>query len=530
MVIDLPASSQNNLRGQQNPVTQLSAQRQDAVQAALKALNIKAGETVQATVKSISVADNQLRTRLIQLANPATETTDTSVAKNSTSPTNSGLGGSGSLPQLTQRMLQSANLALLELNIRGKTLLVFTDRPTKTGQTVNIQLHQGSLLVVPQKTNNAYTSHIRQQTTLTPNETLAKPSAAAALSPQQRSVVQTELRGLMPSFEPRQAVSALTQTLASVLAIKSLLSSQLPQPSLTYQTPGLATMPRDLQESLQQLANHLRTPQQLSQPTQLKQALLNSGIQLEHKLLSSSTPNKLPQEDLKAALLHTLAVLNKSAAANSSKPPAGHQSAAPTQALATPTSSTPNSLLLLLQQMASTQSGVAVKASAEQIAPQLQQQILLAINKLLYSQLQSISRSQPAHEGQPTQQLQLEIPIRYGHEVHSVQIQLEEDWIQEYAEGDQKTAEKVRQWLVKLAFDLPDAGSVHAHITVIQDTVSTSLWADHSSTFSQIQASLSILKQRLEKDGCCVKKIECFEGAPQEESIQLGYSLVDIKT
>lgn len=542
MVIDLPASSQNNLRGQQNPVTQLSAQRQDAVQAALKALNIKSGETVQAIIKSITPVDNQLRARLIQLTNPPTNASEAAVAKSSTNPDNPNIGGNRPLPQLTAQLLNAHNLKLLELVVAGKSVLVLSDRPAKNGQALNIQLHQGSFVIAPApKTSAAYTNHLPT----TSNATTTTP----ALSSQQRSVIQAELRSLLPSLDPKHTSSPLTQALSSIVALKQLLTAQTLTPT-SQQIPALQTIPRTLQESLQQLANQLRTPEQLSQPPQLKQALLNSGMQLENKLLHSATPEKLPQQDLKAALLHTLAALTKTAstATGSLTPPSSPVSAPPPNTYTSgtpastprPTNTTPtttssaqaaNSVLLLLQQLVSSKPREQnTKLTTEQLAPQLQQQILQAINKLLYSQLQSITRSQPSADGQANQQIQLEIPIRYGHEVHTVQVQLEEQWQQASQDEESAAADKVRKWLVKLAFELPEAGSLHAHITVIQDSVSTSLWAENNHTYDQLQSSIGQLKQRLEKDGCTVKKIECFAGKPNEESVHLGYALVDIKT
>lgn len=529
MVIDLPASSQNNLRGSQNPVTQLSAQRQEAVQAALKALNIKAGETVAATIKAATPVDNPLRARLIQLANPVTDTADTALLRNSTHPNTPDAGGNNALTP-AQKLLNAATLKLLELEIRGKTLLVFSDRPAKNGQTLNLQLQQGSLVVVAQKpTPGSYTTNIQNPQTSSPNP--APTSAAQTLSQAQRTTMTNELRGLIANFEARHQASPLAQTLSSVLQLSNLLPDTFQhRPTINTQMEArinpTAALPKSVQESLQQLAGQLRSPQQLAQPSQLKQSLLNSGIQLEHKLSSTSTPDKLAQQELKAGLLQTLSALSKnstSAQQNSTSEQRlnGLQNAPSTQL--------PPLSQLLQQLMASPASG-ATSIKPEQIAPLLQQQIAIAINKLLYSQLKSISRSQPSFEGQPTQHIQLELPVRYGHEVHSIAIQLEEDWVQEFTEEERKATEKVRQWLVKLSFELPDAGSLHAHIKVIEDSVSTSLWAEKHQTFEEMQTSLDTLRQRLQKDGCEVKKIECFEGRPSEENTQLGYALVDIKT
>ncbi len=529
MVIDLPASSQNNLRGSQNPVTQLSAQRQEAVQAALKALNIKAGETVAATIKAATPVDNPLRARLIQLANPVTDSADTALLRNTTHPNTSDAGGNNTLLPI-EKLLKSTTLKLLELEIRGKTLLVFSDRPAKNGQSLNLQLQQGSLVVVPQKpSSSSYTTNL--QNAQPPPTTPPTASAAQPLSLAQKTIMTNELRGLIANFETRNQASPIAQTLSSVLQLSKLLPDTLHhQPSAVPMTEAranpVAALPRSVQESLQQLANQLRSPQQLAQPSQLKQSLLNSGIQLEHQLSTSSSPDKLAAQELKAGLLQTLAALSKTSTAAKPSTASENRATGVPSALGAPQAP----LAHLLQQLAGNPSPAGPQIKPEQLAPLLQQQIAIAINKLLYSQLRSISRSQPSLEGQPSQHVQLELPVRYGHEVHSIAIQLEEDWVQEFTEKDPKTTEKVRQWLVKLSFELPDAGSLHAHIKVIEDRVNTSLWAERHHTYEELQTSLDTLRQRLQKDGCEVQKIECFEGRPNEENTQLGYALVDIKT
>ena len=527
MVIDLPASSQTNLRGNQNPVTQISNQRQEALQAALKALNIRAEESVQATVKSVTPADQVLRARLLQLTNPVNTTAETGVNRNLTQNGDPLQNNSRGLPSPQERLLNSTTLKLLEVTIQGKSLLLFTDRPVKTGQQLQVQLHNGSFIDVTGKTGNkpsaAYTTNLSSAATHASVTSAATHQAPPALlSSQQKTVLQTELRALLPDFAPKSAALLLPQVMKNLLEVSKSISAQNPGGS-AYTTSASAVHTNahtngSLESSLRTLAQQLRTPQQLGTPSELKQALMNSGIQLENSLSRHSGSTNPAKSDLKGALLHALA---SSGSKTSPLPTAGY-TATPEQLA---------SASAQIQQWLQTQpSSLAAQAIPERLVSSLQDLIQIAIQKLLYNQLQSISRTQTRAETGGQQHLQLEIPVRYGTEVHHIPVQLEEEWTQDSTSEENQPQEKTRQWLVKLSFELPDAGALHAHITVVNETVSTSLWAEQKSTFQQLQDSLETLSERLENDGCDVRKIECFEGQPKESSMSLGYSLVDIKT
>lgn len=548
MVIDLPFSSQTHLRGNHNPVTQLANQRQDALQAALKAVNIKAGETVEAVVKSITQVDNSLRTRLIQLANPATQGPPAGANQSSTAPAGQPPITEQILNQAQSKLLNGANLKLLELNIKGQSVLVFSNQPVRAAQVLKVQLHQGSLIVVNPKTSNSpsYTANLQ-------NAAISAPQTSSTTRPPFSQAQMASLTQALRTQLPLHTQSQHTQPpqLAETLLAAQLIGSLINQPEHQHLKLQL---PRTLQQSLQQLAAHLRTPQQLSLPKPLGLAMRNNGLLLESRLAQFTQQNPAlkasgapltpsPGNDLKAALLHTLNQLKQQPTAQAALRP-GEKGQPSTPLLTNTAQLSPSdprqilnpgaiSLVALLRQLASNTGKTQARlpdSLLPQLSAQLQQHIQESLGRLQLRQLQSINQSLPNAEGLSTQHMSLEIPIRYGHEVQQLLLQLDEEWVNDYSDNPQEAPEKVRQWLVKLTFELPNAGSLHAHLSVVDDTISASFWASDPVTFELTQNALTPLKQRLEKDGCHVKKIECFNGKPAEDSIKLNYALVDIKT
>ncbi|WP_439134095.1 flagellar hook-length control protein FliK [Pseudomaricurvus sp.] len=565
MVIDLPSSSQTTLRGNQSPVTQLMNQRQETLQAALKALNVKAGETITALVKSIHPVDDPLRARLIQQATPPSESANASANRNATA---------------QDKLLSSSNLKLVELEVKGKSVLIYTDKAIRPNQTLSLQLQNGQLVQVPNnQATPSYTTMISQSASQSalqaqPGNHLVD-SKLNALTSQQLTTLQQALRTQLPQFA--QMKEGQASAISESLIIAQLITKIVQQPGHT----SLQQLPRSLQESLQQLASHLRSPQQLSQPDSLKQAIKGSGLQLEHQLgrqgsnVNTNSANHAPlsQTDLKAALLHTLNQLSKftqqpatpqgmatqvaaqssTSQAQASTPPSIPGYSLPTATPANPALSAQSlsaqslsaqtlhaktigaqGLISLLQQLLPTQS----KRSSHQtsVAPQqlmqaLQGQVHQALGKILYLQLQSLQRSHPNSEGVKNQSVQLEIPLNLGYNAQSLSMEIEDDWVTDYSDDKASSQEKARQWQVKLTFELPDAGYFHAHLTILNQQVNASLWAENPDTFHTARETLNDLRQQLEKDGCTVKNLECFPGKPAtDNNMRLNYALVDIKT
>ena len=587
MVIDLPASaSQLGNRLGQGPVSQLVNQHQATLQAALKALNIRAGDTVNGLIREVHKVDNPLRVRLINLANPATPSAELSPNNTATTPVNSALGSQAA--ESLAAKLKSASLRLVELQVNNRSVLTLTEQPLKAGQQVTVHTAGGRLDIQPQLNNRPNqtqppanagqaplpTSPSGQRASTAPTPA---PTPSHAAQPNTSSIAsgirQTGSEAPPPPQQQAPAPSSVSSTprpltTAQQEVLQQALRTQLPQfssPAQSLAEPALAAqlvhsllqqrignpirqqIPANLQQALRTVAMQLRTPEQLSQPANIKKAILDSGLQLENRLTktgvqagaanrntgaSQSLPSNTLQSDSKAALLKTL----HHASVRPTSTPAASPNAAPPPA--PPLSQEAGKQLLMQIKQLLSGSGIeqqrhSITINAEQITQLVQQQMSLAINRVLLLQLQSILRSQGNERADPipTQHLQLEIPVRYGNEAHTISMYLDEDWVDDYSgQGSDSPAQKVRQWLVKLSFDLPDAGSFHAHITVLSDSVSASLWAEQDSTLAEAKRLLHGLRQGLEKDGIDVKQIECFAGKPVADQIKLEYALVDIKT
>lgn len=529
MAIDLPSSSQISLRGTQNSLATTLDQRQGALQAALNTLNIREGEAARALVKSVSTVDDTLRARLITLANPTTET-----AASTGSRAAGNAAPAATLGDNLASLLKSQALKLVEIDVKGRSLLTFTDQPVKAGAEIAVQLNRGRLLLLPQAaldrgalgTGVATAASTQSGPTALASGALASGAAPAPLDSKQLTAMQQELRQLLPKQAPGNAV--LSETLVSAALLAKVLA--LPVNSNLRQQ-----LPPSLQQSLQLLASHLRTPQQLSQPALLKQTLANSGLQLEHRLAAQTGTGSAPgntasaaatlpgapllglaRGDLKAALLLLSTQLQALTVA-----PAQHQQVLPTALLG---------LLKQLMLKPDSQKNLSTVVAKDQLLQQLQQQVGAALDKVMLQQLQALQRGPGASETAPTQHWQLEIPLRYGHEVQTMQLRIDQDWVQDYSESPDRTPRQVRQWLVKLAFELPAAGTLHAHLMVVDSSVSASLWAEQPQTLALTRQRLGQLQQRLEKDGVTVTKIECFAGKPAADKIRLDYSLVDVRT
>ena len=561
MAIDIPANQSAALRSLQNSLANSLGQRQEVLQTVLRALNIREGDTFTALVKAVQEVGEPLRARILNLAQPVTETDPRASARNAGATTPAAELDSTELVAL----LKSARLKLVELEIRGRTLLTFTERPLQTGAKIDVQIRGGQLLLQPDTSAASRPgAGVTGATTAQNNaalmssgrpllQILAQASAAtgravtpglpmsaepSAQSPkpmhsQHTLALQQTLRSLLPQQSPGEPVISRT------LELISNLSRLLAQPA---NRALRSEIPASLQASLRSVATFIRSAQQLSQPQSLQRALSDAGLQMENRLatrainiarpdaandpksmsqaLRALVTQTLPKTDLKAALEQLATLLKDVAPA----PAASRFAATPV----------PEPLYLVLRQLLKlppSQQAVTARVDRDQLLNNLQQQVNQSLDKILLQQLNSLQRSSSGNETGSTQHWQLELPVRYGHELHMMQLRIDEYWIHEYPQEDKRRpTSRVQQWLVKLSFELPDAGTLHAHLCVVENTVSASLWAENSTTLERARGRMAQLKQRLEADGVSVKKLECFVGRPVQDDIQLNYSLVDIKT
>ena len=576
MLIDPPASSSGLVKSSQT-------QQQDAISSLARALNIKVGDTINATVAEVSNVNDTTKQRLVQLYlaktagqplpaqsgnsttnNPANMPTGTTA--NLSNNNNSAIGQLATklLAQLAsqaktniinsalspqENLLLSNKLKLLQVDVKlpaistanstassspkTQQLLIYTDQAVTKKQQIQLLLKASGDLALLQPNKN-------------PSDNAVQTKSIAS-----NPVLQQALRSALPQDLTNKPYIATTLQ-------STLLLNQLTQKIGSFSVES--NLPKTIQHALKTVATHLRSADQLAQPQILKQAMQNSGVQLESRLKQMSntplsiapeknalqknaapinviqntpnqsvptTTNTLTQQDLKAALLLLLNRLQ-----NTSPNAEAKVSSRETNL------TQPNALITILKTLLTGNPQLAQlkqQLPREVMLQQLQQMVQQSLNKIQNQQLHSLSRKTAAPESQvgSTQSWQLEIPIRYGHDVHSMSLLLQEDWVQHYKDnqnGNEKEANKVRKWFVKLGFDLPDAGRIHAHLTIIENTVSANLWAEKPATLEKALDHLGELKSRLQKDGVNITSLDCFAGQPPTTENRLSYSLVDIKT
>lgn len=443
-----------------------------------------------------------------------------------------------------QQLLLSPPLKLVQLQFNNRTLLTYTDQPLQPGQQVPVKLDAQQRLV--QLLANLGSGSALPAADTTPDITAGKVFQAGNRTETQ-TILANALRTLLPQKEkPQELLAALPQL------------QQLP----VKQREQL--LPSTVQQALRSVADQLRSLPQLTNPKLLAMILKNSGVQLEQKLaatlsapppsaptgnnqqpLATALPQRLIGQDFKGALLHLLHQLghevNKTTAPAPDRagppivPPAGSTPApqAPPNAAGVTLPAPlqfPSALQLIQYLAARPEADLSDKVLRTQLLQLLHQHTLTSLAKVQLQQLHTLNhRQSQADSLQPTQSWLFDIPVRYGHEVHQLEIRLDQEWVAE-EHSETSPRDKVKQWSVMLSFNLPRLGGLYAQLTILENSVSAKLWAEQESTLVQAQASLDHLRQQLQSQGVEVKQLQCLSGLPPNRSVALNYALVDVKT
>ncbi|MFT5118297.1 MAG: hypothetical protein ACI9NY_001835 [Kiritimatiellia bacterium] len=100
---------------------------------------------------------------------------------------------------------------------------------------------------------------------------------------------------------------------------------------------------------------------------------------------------------------------------------------------------------------------------------------------------------------------------------------------QQEDKDDDKNA-PIRRWQVFLSFDLPNDEKLHTQLTIIESSISATLWAQSQNLCDKAQKNISWLRDKLLANGLTVEDITCLQGSPPQKGTSLDYNLVDIKT
>lgn len=538
----------------------------EQVVAVTKALGLKVGSHFLADVQKVTQATPDERAQLIK----SIEANLTQINKNSAAPAIQAL-----IRELESQknivQTPGVKLAALSVNIPTPTttgststppalpttLLVYTNQPIQAGQTLLMQLGEGQRLQLLQPLTKAEVASFQAllQIGTLPNSAISNPTNTGntaaipnnGLSSEATDAIGETLRLLLPQKDKGQDL------LASLPKITQFIQ-QLP---IAERKEWLSSQ---VQQSLKTLANHIRLSDQLTNPKLVEMTLKNNGQSFENKLaqlvtaqqvptpVSSTMTNtspvagnksvnnqtivpqnsveKIASQDLKGALLGLLHQLDSEL--ETSKP----------AAVGTPLAADANKNLLpialpqFLGMLASKQQGeLNQKQLRTQLVMLLHQYTLGSIGKIQLQQVHALNHQLgQADQTQPTQSWQFEIPVRQGHEVHPLHIQMEQQWIEEQNSNAEQNNTRARQWNIMLGFDLPVIGKFYAQLLLLGDSLSAKFWAENENTLLEAKNRIDGLKAQLEHEGIKVTQLQCVPGLPPKPKMSISYSLVDIKT
>lgn len=303
------------------------------------------------------------------------------------------------------------------------------------------------------------------------------------------------------------------------LAIQQELHTQFSQQgSLSQLFQGLNTISASsfspaLQTSVEQLLNSLPQLSQLTDAKKLMASVLNSGGQLESRLLSGAAEHT--SQDLKANLLRLVAQIMP-LLPSSATSLASSQSAVLSQAL-------PG--LLREQLLSSNQAQLREQALRFPLPSRLVQSLdnpndlgallrlaAAAVSRLQTQQLASLGQTHTTHDGTQVTVWQVEIPTR--DQQHMVPLQLKFQHEQPTPQQSDKPVTAV--WRIDLNFDLEPLGPLHIQASLQGDSLSSQLWAQHSATAQLIDKELPNLRDRFLGIGLNVKDLSCQQGVPPQ--------------
>lgn len=276
-------------------------------------------------------------------------------------------------------------------------------------------------------------------------------------------------------------------------------------------------LPENLRASVDKLLGLLPEAGQLSTPKGLAQALENSGLFLEAKLLGGQT-NNLPQ-DLKANLLRLVAQLLPNLPTATALP--GTLGAASTAtALAQALPALVRNALGTLGQANLRQQGLSFPLPSrllQSMEGEADLEALLklaaaAVSRLQTHQLSSLAQSQVTADGNLLTTWQLELPMRNQQDIVPLQIKLQ----REEQNNASKKEQKEVLWRLDLAFDLEPLGPLQVQAQLIRGSLSSQLWAERSHTAELIDHELGHLRERLLAAGLEVGELACRQGMPPQ--------------
>ncbi|POA38681.1 flagellar hook-length control protein FliK [Pseudomonas sp. GW456-12-1-14-TSB6] len=317
----------------------------------------------------------------------------------------------------------------------------------------------------------------------------------------------------------RQEQLAVSQQLVSQQSRQGSLDGLLKM--LQSLPPATDQTSQDLRAVVDKLLANLPDVQQLSTPKGLAQALANSGVFLETKLLTGQNPTLAP--DMKADLLKLIAQLTPGLPGNTNL---NAIIAANTLAQALP-SFVRNALGMLGQVSAKPVPSsfplpdrLLQSLEGEGDLEHLLRLAAAAVSRLQSHQLSSLEQTGVTDDGRLLSTWQLEIPMRNLQDIVPLQVKFQREEAPEKQEANEQRRDerepKQQLWRVDLAFDMEPLGPMQIQAQLISGSLSSQLWAERPYTASLIENNLSALRQRLLDSGLNVGDLDCHLGTPPQ--------------
>ncbi|MEO0442250.1 MAG: flagellar hook-length control protein FliK [Pseudomonadota bacterium] len=478
-----------------------------------------------------------------------------------------------------RQRLQQVNLSLLQ-QVTGRGPLTAGHAGGASGPAHNQASAQGA-------TEALYLVKLRVESTSGTAQTLATLTRQALPVGQ---ILSLTSQGNSLSINP--GIGEDAQAAASSL-IKAALPKLQDKTSLYPLLNRLDALPKPLkdllihptlQQSIQQLNRLAYTSQSLGQANALKQALQQLLIPTEGKLAHSLGL----KQDLSSHLQTMIATLQQVGSRSSpGLPPVGdaaavNQTVNQTAPLATHSGTTEpfspqlsskelDSILRELTQFSQAGPGINAATVAGKTLPTstaalfrllgltLPQHAVaqnLALPKIIehslrqlteqtqarlqLNQIRSLGLDKSASDTKPLQQFHAEIPLRFNEQVLPMQLSIEQQLYRHRDSQDQGRASEQqqqentqaikRQWQVLMSFDLPNDETLHIQLSLIEQSVTSILWAESPHLCEKATHELSVLRDAFVAKGLKVDDIQCLQGQPPQKILQPDYRLIDVKT
>ena len=319
-------------------------------------------------------------------------------------------------------------------------------------------------------------------------------------------------------------------------ATRQLLPRQSSLPSLfallraVSSRGGETGLPQPLKNGLQAILE--RVPTSELSADGVKRAISDSGLFLEAKLLRPSTSSgHVPELDFKRLLLALLQRLPAAAGSGAQRPqvpapeansqhphrqsnppgpnadtapPAGRGAADSAGARSsTPADSSPGRLASPQPQPREPLPDLSA-FETDSLTNKLRQQVEGALARLTLHQVHSVKNS-----GEGDLSWTMELPFLHKGQIDVIPLAVERRTQSGNSEGE-------ANWMIKLALDTPQFGSLYATILWRRGQVSSVFWAERDATAALIRSHLGHLRDALAGQGLTVASLECRKGKPPD--------------